>query len=154
MTSLSEERLQSLVNTSFELIALTCLLISTKIHETDLTCLRIFELEKEFRYKYTFKNFTTCEQRILEEMNWCTYVQTPLDYTNLFMSAGILFTDDTYEINGKVYKISHHMVVEKEEAIRVSKIYDSLKKLIVTDYYNHGYEMLQFDDRLVALTRI
>ena len=59
MTSDSEGRLQSLANTNLELIALTCMLIATKYVEKDETCLRIYELEKEYKYKYTFKNITT-----------------------------------------------------------------------------------------------
>lgn len=124
----SSERLKSLSNTSAELIAITCLLISTKIHEIDLTCLRIYELEKEFRYKYTFKNITTCEHRILEEINWNAYVQTPLDFVNLYITGGILFEDDTYTVRGQEYGCKD-TEGDRQGIEVVEGIYESVKKL-------------------------
>lgn len=58
MTPKSIERLNSLGNSKLQLVAITCALIASKWQEIDSSIIRIFELEKEFRYKYTFKNIT------------------------------------------------------------------------------------------------
>lgn len=65
------------------------------------------------RYRYTFKNLTNCEQKILEELNWNTLIQVPFHYLNLFVSAGILFTDD--KVEGSNRKIVHHLNEKADE---------------------------------------
>ncbi|CAI2373742.1 unnamed protein product [Moneuplotes crassus] len=149
----SEPRLRSLINTSLELIALTCLLIATKVHEIDCTCLRIYELEKESKYMYTYKNITKCEGRILEEINWNTYIQTPLDYTNLYLTAGVLFTNDKYLSGGEEFYFSKTNNDADQER-KISEIYESIIKLCYNDFYNHDYELLQYEDRLVGIATI
>lgn len=58
MTADSKERIQSIKNSKLQLVAITCLLIACKFYEKDENLVRIFELEKAVRYKYTYKNFT------------------------------------------------------------------------------------------------
>lgn len=154
MTSGSKERLERF--DSFQLIAITCLLIASKFTETDQTCLRIYELEKEYRYQYTFKNITSCEQKILEEINWNTFVQTPYHYVNLFLSAGVLFSDDEYYQDGEYKQISHHNDMGSDflDQRDFNALHGKLKKLIETDYDIHNYEMLKYDDRIIALSMI
>ena len=90
----SKERLISLKNSKLELLTITCALIASKVHEIDDKLIRIFELEKFMKYKYTYNNITHCEAKILDEINWNLVIQTPYHYINLYISAGVLFTDD------------------------------------------------------------
>jgi hypothetical protein len=154
MTTGSKERLERL--DSLPLVAITCLLIASKFEETDENCLRIHELEKEYKYKYTFKNITSCEQKILEEINWNTFIQTPYYYINLYFSSGVLFSDDEYYQDGRFITFPHHNDVNShpQELKDFNTLYDKLKKLIEGDYDIHSYDLLKFEDRLVALAMI
>ena len=154
MTARSEDRLKSLKNSKLELIALTWVLLACKFYERDENLVRIFELEKEFKYKYTFKNITTCENRILDELNWNVFVQTPNHYINLFLSGGILFTDD--EIEGSTEKLIKHNKdpsLRDEESKFQNTLLESIKKSIES-YQTHDYDLLQIPDRVVALAII
>lgn len=116
--------------------------------------MRIFELEKEFKYKYTFKNITTCENRILEELNWNVFVQTPYHYINLFLSGGVLFTDD--EIEGSTEKLIKHNKdpsLRDEETKFQNSLLENIKR-VIENYLTHDYDLLQISDRVVALAII
>lgn len=100
MSPYSEDRLASLSNTNISLIMYICVLIASKYSQIDDNLVRVFEIEKDSKYQYNYKNITRCEIKVLEELNWAFMVQTPTTYTNLFFSAGVVFSDD--RLNGLV----------------------------------------------------
>lgn len=93
----SEERLSTLSRSKFDLVMYTCALIASKVSEIDDNWIRIYEIEKDSKYQFAYKIITKWEVKILEELNWSFMIQTPLTYLNLFLSSGVLFSDDSIE---------------------------------------------------------
>ena len=148
------QRLSTLRNSKLDLASATWALIASKIHEIDDNLIRIYEIEKEMKYKYTFKNITNWEQKIYEELNWNLFIQTPYHYANLFISAGVLFTDDIIKESAHIHiKHSKDNAVSIEEANTISKIYDEIRKSVESILLDaaQDYEFLQYNDRVVGL---
>lgn len=157
LTSKSIQRLSSLRNSKIDLAAATWILIASKVHEIDNNLIRIYEIEKEMKYKYTYKNITWCEAKIYEELNWNLIVQTPYHYVNLFISAGVLFTDDTIQDESDIYiKHNKNSNLSYKETTRFSKIYDGIRKSSETFILDavQGYEFLQYSDRIIGMAWI
>ena len=150
----SKDRLISLKNSKLELIAVTWALIASKVHEIDDKIIRIFDIEKSMKYKYTFKNITHWEQKVWEELNWNLFIQTPYHYIDLFLSAGILFTDDVVRESSEILvKHSKDPSLSTSETNYFIDLNNSIRKSIENYALDASqeYEMLRYSDRVVGM---
>lgn len=130
-------------------------MLAAKFNERDENLVKISELQKECKYNFTFKNITSCETKIIQELKWNLLIQTPLHYVKLFYSAGVVFTSDVYsdEITSTLIGLNdittHNNTTLKECIKSVRKYADYFVDLSINDYF-----MLQFDEQIVAMACI
>lgn len=148
----TSSRVKVLSTVKKELLLMSCLLIAAKFNERDENLVKINELQKECKYNYTFKNITSCEAKILQELKWNLSLQTPLHYVMLFYSSGVIFSSDSCydESTASTVQFSdpneEYLTIRKECLRTVRHHCDYFVNLVIHDYY-----MLQFDEQIVAM---
>lgn len=86
-----------------QLIAITCLMISTKYHEMKYPSAS--SLNSSTRNAYTYEQIISKEGEILATINWDLLRYTVLDYVHLFINQGCMFETD-YFTNNQVQSTS------------------------------------------------
>lgn len=151
----SSMRIKALTTIKKELLMISCLLIAAKFNERDENLVKINELQKECKYTFTFKNITSCEAKILQELRWSMLIQTPLHYVKLFYSTGVVFASDTFfddisKVQIQLDNRSDENSALVSECLRSIRMYcDHFADLSTLDYY-----MLQFEESVIALSII
>jgi hypothetical protein len=150
----TSNRVKALTTVKKELLMITWLLVAAKFNERDENLVHIGELQKECKYTFTYKNITSCEAKILQELNWNMMIQTPLHFIKLFYSTGVVFASDNYfdeisktEINFGHKESDEVLILECLRSVR--KYWDYFANLAVHDYF-----MLKFKERTIALACI
>lgn len=71
------------------------------------TWLRLKNYRKNANIILHGNNITTCEAKIIKEMNWNMLLQTPLHFVKLFYCTGVIFSSDMYndDINHKTIEL-------------------------------------------------
>jgi Cyclin, N-terminal domain len=83
----------NVTNHDLQLIAITCLMISTKFHEMKYPSAS--SLNSATRNAYTYETIIAKEGEILATINWDLLRYTVLDYVHIFINQGCLFDTDT-----------------------------------------------------------
>jgi hypothetical protein len=76
-----------------QLIAITCLMISTKFHEMKYPSAS--SLNSATRNAYTYETIIAKEGEILAAIGWDLLRYTVLDFVHLFINQGCLFETDS-----------------------------------------------------------
>lgn len=77
-----------------QLITLACLFISAKYNEKDSRGPTARDFEELTKKRYTEKQVIEAEIEIMKVLSWDIMFSTPADYIHLFLSQGVLFSDD------------------------------------------------------------
>lgn len=76
-----------------QLIAITCLMMSTKFHEMKYPSAS--SLNSATRNSYSYETIIAKEGEILATMNWELLRYTVLDYVHIFINQGCLYDTDS-----------------------------------------------------------
>jgi len=80
---------------SNHLLAITCVLLSSKFYEPDENLIMTFDLKKKFGRTFISKeDYKRAELRLMDILDWNMLIQSPLDYIQLFETLGLLQSDD------------------------------------------------------------
>ena len=83
----------NVTNNDLYLIAITCLMMSTKFHEMKYPSAS--SLNSATRNAYTYEAIIAKEGEILATLNWDMLRYTVLDYVHIFINQGCLFDTDS-----------------------------------------------------------
>lgn len=145
-------RIKALTSVKKELLMISWLLIAAKFNERDENLVKINELQKEWKNSFTFKNITSWESKILQELKWNLLIQTPLHYMKLFLYAGVVFESDQFcdEESKIMIKLSDNSENHKWKISEwIGKIYKHWEYLI--DLSALDYLMLNYKEEIIAL---
>ena len=88
----------NVTSNDLQLIAITCLMMSTKFHEMKYPSAS--SLNSATRNSYTYESIISKEGEILATLNWDMLRYTVLDYVHVFINQGCLFDTDSIQ-NGQ-----------------------------------------------------
>lgn len=83
---------------------LTCVFISAKFYEKDSRGPTANDIQTISKEKFKSKDILFMEKEILKTLNWNLMVKTPADYVDLFLSQGVLFSNDQIIPTSEIYK--------------------------------------------------
>ena len=85
----------NVTSNDLQLIAITCLMMSTKFHEMKYPSAS--SLNSATRNSYTYESIISKEGEILATLNWDMLKYTVLDYVHVFINQGCLFDTDSIQ---------------------------------------------------------
>lgn len=79
---------------SVEILALICLLISCKFHETCDQSSKVRQIYNICKQRVGEKNILKYESLVSSILEWDFDIQTPLHFVNFYLSRGVIFSSD------------------------------------------------------------
>lgn len=77
-------------------LAGTCLLLASKFYEIDDNLIMMSEIASFMKIHYKFQGIEIkrCELQVLQSLNWDLTALNPLDYLQIYLKLGILYSDE------------------------------------------------------------